>query len=76
MDARGRPNPTERRRRQVRWARRLRRIGRAWDNALELARVGRLTAPYGAPFEVLHAEPVYRLRRYQRATPTGPAPAG
>ncbi|HEX3762017.1 MAG TPA: alpha/beta fold hydrolase [Kofleriaceae bacterium] len=64
MDARGRPNPTERRRRQVRWAHRLRRIGRAWDNALELARAGRLTAPYGAPFELVHHEPVYRLRRY------------
>ena len=37
-----------------------------WDNALELARAGRLTAPYGAAFEVLHAERVYRLRRYAK----------
>lgn len=35
-----------------------------WENALEIARAGRLTAPYGAPFEVMHAERVYRLRRY------------
>ena len=46
---------------------RLRRIVRAWDNALELARAGRLTAPYGAAFELVHAERVYRLRRYPRA---------
>ncbi len=76
MDVRGRANPTERRRRQVRWARRLRRIGRAWDNALELARAGRLTAPYGAPFELVHEERVYRLRRYARdavrAAPAAP----
>jgi hypothetical protein len=36
---------TRRRRRKVRWARRLRRAGRAWQNALEIARAGRLTAP-------------------------------
>src|SRR5512143_3915817 len=62
-------NATTRRRRQVRWARRLRRIGLAWQNALEIARAGRLPAPYGAPFEVVHEERVYRLRRYQRAAP-------
>ncbi|TMQ17404.1 MAG: alpha/beta fold hydrolase [Deltaproteobacteria bacterium] len=59
-------NPTERRRRQVRWAKRLRRLGRAWNNALEIARAGRLAAPYGAPFELIHEERVYRLRRYAR----------
>jgi putative long chain acyl-CoA synthase len=42
----------------------VRRLGLAWDNALEIARAGRLTAPYGAPFEVVHEERVYRLRRY------------
>src|SRR3954470_19789893 len=47
-------------------AKRLRRIGLAWQNALEIARAGRLTAPYGAPFEVIHEERVYRLRRYAR----------
>ncbi len=53
----------------MRWARRLRRVGLAWRNALELARAGRLSAPYGAPFEVVHEERVYRLRRYSRAAP-------
>jgi putative long chain acyl-CoA synthase len=47
------------------WAKRLRRLGLAWENALEIARAGRLTAPYGAPFEVVHAERVYKLRRYE-----------
>src|SRR5690349_22816339 len=74
MDDR-RGNPTARRRRQVWWAKRLRRLGLAWQNVLEIARAGRLTAPYGAPFEVIHAERVYRLRRYERAVPGGPAPA-
>ena len=66
-------NATVRRRRKVRWARRLRRAGLAWQNALEIARAGRLTAPYGAPFEVVHEERVYRLRRYERAAFDGPA---
>src|SRR5262245_39461717 len=57
---------TRRRRRQVRWAKRVRRLGLAWQNALEIARAGRLTAPYGAPFEIIHEERVYKLRRYER----------
>src|SRR5262245_17640820 len=61
-----RTNPTARRRRQVRWARRLRRLGLAWQNALEIARAGRLTAPYGAPFTVMYEDRVARLRRYER----------
>ena len=68
------PSPTDRRRRQVRWAKRVRRLGLAWDNALEIARAGRLTAAYSAPFEVLHEERVYRLRRYTRDATAG-APA-
>ena len=52
-----------------RWAKRIRRLGLAWQNALEIARAGRLTAPYGAPFEVVHEERVYRLRRYARDPP-------
>ncbi|MEO8704071.1 MAG: alpha/beta fold hydrolase [Kofleriaceae bacterium] len=63
---RRRGNPTSRRRRQVWLGKRLRRFGLAWQNALEIARAGRLTAPYGAPFEVIHEERVYRLRRYER----------
>ncbi len=46
------------------WAHRLRRVGMAWQNALEIMRAGRLTAPYGAPFEVVHQTPVCRLRHY------------
>ena len=68
-------SPTDRRRRQVRWAKRLRRVGLAWENALEIARAGRLTAPYGAPFEVVHEERVYRLRRYQRDATARPIAA-
>src|ERR1700753_1677164 len=59
-------NPTERRRRQVRWAKRMRRVAMAWHNALEIARAGRLSAPYGAAFEVVHGEAVYKLRRHPR----------
>jgi len=68
-DPRSRPparRATARRRRQVRWARRLRRLGLAWQNALEIARAGRLTAPYGAPYEVVHEDRIARLRRYRR----------
>ncbi|MGE0869311.1 MAG: alpha/beta fold hydrolase [Kofleriaceae bacterium] len=66
-DSKPRGSPTARRRRQIWWAKRLRRLGLAWQNALELARAGRLTAPYSAPFEVHHEERVYRLRHYPRA---------
>lgn len=55
----------------MRWARRLRRLGLAWQNALEIARAGRLTAPYGAPFEVVHEDAVARLRRYERDPEAG-----
>lgn len=66
---------TTRRKRQVRWAKRVRRLGLAWQNALEIARAGRLTAPYGASFETVHEERVYRLRRYaQLAERTVAAP--
>ena len=50
----------------MRWAKRVRRLGLAWQNALEIARAGRLTAPYGAPFEIVHEDPIYKLRRYER----------
>jgi len=63
---------SSRRRGQVWIARRIRRLGLAWDNALEIARAGRLTAPYGAPFEVVHEEKVYRLRRYQGTAALAP----
>jgi hypothetical protein len=58
----------------VAWAKRLRRVGLAWQNALEIMRAGRLTAPYGAPFEVVHQTPIFRLRRYASPTPSTAAP--
>jgi putative long chain acyl-CoA synthase len=70
----GRRSATDRRRRQVTWARRLRRVGLAWQNALEIARAGRLTAPYGHPYEVIHESAVYKLRRYQGERDPGVAP--
>jgi putative long chain acyl-CoA synthase len=73
---RRRGNPTARRRRQVRWAKRLRRVGLAWQNALEIARAGRLTAPYGFPFEIVHEEHVYKLRHYQRTPDPGVTSVG
>src|SRR4030095_9471187 len=51
---------------RITWSKRLRRFGLAWQNALEIARAGRLTAPYGAPFELVHEERGYRLRRSAR----------
>ncbi|MDB4953524.1 MAG: Polyhydroxyalkanoic acid synthase [Myxococcales bacterium] len=74
--SRPRGNPTARRRRQVRWAKRLRRVGLAWQNALEIARAGRLTAPYGFPFEIVHQQHVYKLRHYQRSADPGITPIG
>lgn len=71
LDASAPAAEPERRARAPRLTKRLRRLGLAWENALELARAGRLTAPYGAPFEVHHAERIYRLRHYQR--PAGAA---
>lgn len=73
-DAPARGSATARRRRQVAWAKRLRRVGLAWQNALEIMRAGRLTAPYGAPFEVVHQTPIFRLRRYASPTPPTAAP--
>ncbi|MBA3458706.1 MAG: alpha/beta fold hydrolase [Deltaproteobacteria bacterium] len=58
----------------ARWAKRLRRLGLAWRNGLEIARAGRLTAPYGAPFEVVHEEKLYRLRRYEKTPDAGVTP--
>ncbi len=41
-----------------------RRLGRGAQNALELMRVGRLSAPYQAPHEVLLEQGILKLRRY------------
>ncbi|MBK9035659.1 MAG: alpha/beta fold hydrolase [Myxococcales bacterium] len=69
-----RGSATARRRRQVAWTKRLRKVGLAWQNALEIMRAGRLTAPYGAPFEVVHQTPIFRLRRYASPSPSSAAP--
>ncbi|RLB60687.1 MAG: acyl-CoA synthetase, partial [Deltaproteobacteria bacterium] len=42
------------------------------QNALEIARLGRLTAVEGAPFEVVERSRVYRLRRYGVEQPGQP----
>ena len=47
----------------------LRRVEMGAQNALELVRFGRFAPREGAPFEVVYANPIYRLRRY-------PMPAG
>ena len=59
---------------RVRPRQRLRRAGLAWQNVLAIARAGRLSAPYGAPFEVVHEAPVFRLRRYPRDRSVADAP--
>ena len=41
-----------------------RRVALGAQNALEILRVGRLSEPYRAPFETVHADRTYRLRRY------------
>ncbi|MFO0659934.1 MAG: alpha/beta fold hydrolase [Polyangiaceae bacterium] len=49
---------------QPRWQRRLKRLAKGARNALEVMRVGRLGAPYQAPFDVVWQEAVYKLRHY------------
>lgn len=51
----------------------LRRFTQAAQNALELARVGRLSAPEHTPHDVVHAQPTYRLRHYPGAPAGAPA---
>jgi putative long chain acyl-CoA synthase len=71
---RPRGSATARRRRQVRWGRRLRRLGMAWQNALEIVRAGRLTSPYSEPYEVMYEDRTYRLRRYRSSPIAGVTP--
>ena len=47
------------------WQRTFRRVVLGAQNALEIARMGRLTEPYRAPFDVRHQDRSYRLRRYK-----------
>ncbi|HJK94544.1 MAG TPA: AMP-binding protein, partial [Polyangiaceae bacterium LLY-WYZ-15_(1-7)] len=56
------------------WQRRLQRLSLGARNALEIARFGRLTEPYQAPFHVHHQERTFRLRRYDGQSPVDPIP--
>lgn len=47
-----------------RWANRLRRFGQGAQNALELLRGGRFSAPYRAPYDIADETPHARLRHY------------
>ncbi len=47
------------------WQRALKRVVSGAQNALEIARMGRLTEPYRAPFDIRHQDKNYRLRRYK-----------
>jgi len=52
----------------------LRRAALSTRNVLELAKFGRLGAPYAAPFEIIDEGPHHRLRRYAtRADASSPA---
>jgi putative long chain acyl-CoA synthase len=53
--------------------RRLARLEQAAANALEVMRFGRLGPRQGAPYEVVHRERHYRLRRYGEPAAPGPA---
>ncbi len=54
-----------RRIRAPRWVRRLKNVGRGAQNAVELLRGGRFTAPYRASFDIVHETHVFRLRHYR-----------
>jgi len=45
----------------------LGRLSRSVQNGLEIARMGRLSEPYAADFEVRHSDRVFRLRHYAGA---------
>ncbi|MFK8003692.1 MAG: alpha/beta fold hydrolase [Polyangiales bacterium] len=51
------------------WRGAVTRLSRGAQNALELVRVGRLTDPYGAPYDVFDQGKHHRLRRYRGRNP-------
>ena len=59
-----------------RWARRLRRFGKGAQNALEIMRGGRFSAPYRAEYDLAHESANAKLRHYEPipavAAPLGP----
>ncbi len=54
----------------------LSRISLSTQNAVDIVRMGRLAAPYGSPYEVIHHDRVRRVRRYEgrRASAGSPVP--
>jgi len=54
-----------------RWRTRIQRLSLGARNALEIARFGRLSEPYHAPFDVLARGRVHKLRRYRGREPVG-----
>jgi len=52
-----------------------RNLTKGAQNALEIARVGRLAPEVRVPFDVVRRERVYKLRRYQRSPATAPLAA-
>jgi putative long chain acyl-CoA synthase len=47
----------------------LRRLQSSAQNARELVALGRLGEPWGSPYEIVHRDQNYRLRRYARPNP-------
>ena len=58
-----------------RWAKRLRRFGKGAQNALEIMRGGRFSAPYRAEYELADESANAKLRHYQ-PSPAVAAPLG
>jgi len=56
--------PHERQRKVDSWGRQLRKLGVGARNALQVSRELRAETPYRAPFDVIHEDRAYRLRRY------------
>lgn len=55
---------SERKKRRTRLDGGWRRLVSGVTNATEIVRVGRLTTPYRTPYEIVHQDRVYSLRRY------------
>lgn len=66
----------KKRRRGSSFERAFRRLSASARNAVEVMRLGRLGAPYAAPFEVVHEDRVAKLRHYLPPRPTLPEQEG
>jgi len=47
------------------WRKTFKILKRSYANAAEMVRLGRLTDPHRTPFEVVHSDRIYGLRRYK-----------